>query len=74
MRLFIGAYSSTPALFVFLATNMLLFGRKKRRIHFILDLFALSLQKIGGVRQFESKLSLRSLALSLQKIGGAQHH
>ena len=28
VRLFIGAYSSTPALFVFLATNMLLFGRK----------------------------------------------
>ena len=32
----------------------------------------LSLYKIGGARQYESKLSLRSLALSLYKIGGAR--
>ncbi|EFC76554.1 hypothetical protein HMPREF0649_00461 [Segatella buccae D17] len=30
------------------------------------------LHKIGGVQQFESKLSLHSLALSLHKIGGVQ--
>ena len=31
-----------------------------------------SLQKIGGTRQFESNLSLRSFAQSLQKIGGTR--
>ena len=31
-----------------------------------------SLQKPGGARQSENKLSLRSLALSLQKTGGAR--
>ena len=31
-----------------------------------------SLQQIGGTRQFESKLSLRVLAQSLQKIGGTR--
>ena len=31
-----------------------------------------SLQKIDGTRQFESKLSLRLFAQSLQKIGGTR--
>ena len=31
-----------------------------------------SLQKIGGTRQFESKFSLRLFAQSLQKIGGTR--
>ena len=33
-----------------------------------LQIFSVSLQKIGGARQSESKLSLLSLAQSLQKI------
>ena len=31
-----------------------------------------SLQKIGGTRQFENKFSLRSFAQSLQQIGGTR--
>jgi len=34
--------------------------------------FAVSLQKICGAREIESKLSFRSLALYLQNIGGAR--
>ena len=33
-----------------------------------LQIFSVSLHKIGGARQFESKLSLRSLAQSLQYV------
>ena len=34
--------------------------------------FALSLNKIGGTRQFVSEFTLRSFALTLNKIGGTR--
>ena len=37
-----------------------------------LNIFYLPLHKLGGTRQFESKLSLHSLALALHKLGGTR--